>query len=580
MLLLSLIVGSIGGVMALRGSSTLLVVCIGIVTWFIWEWANFCYRARVTIRELQVARTVSDNRGPVTTLWAGQSYGVAVGVTLRRGRIPFVVLTDRSPSGATVATGQARYVGTLAAGESVKWTFRIRCDRIGAVRFEGVRLRLADYQGFFYFETFLREAVELPALPGLTASRSSRRGDKRFNMLPPPGIHRFRRPGTGSELLELRDYRPGDPPKRIAWKISARRDELITREFESEVPLRCTLVLDASSVTRLGPIGETALARFCTIAAGVAQEAIGQRDLVGLAICTDHACTYLPPARTSANLIAIFRELARAAALQPQVTTDNIRQLIIRSHALATDVYPDLMSPSINRFPVLLPWVSPQPSYSVRRRGIRRRYWHALSNVNSVSVRRHFAWRKRLAALITAKYELPPGAVALMLDDDAAIAWQLQHLLAEHRIDFDVPLSEEYLRDSAAIEQQARALTRAVSRGRDNELFVLMGDYVWRTGGLTNLLRSVRVARARHHQVLVVQSGRPVGDVGAVPTGLTAAQLIEIAGQQRSARAWKATRRAFGRLGVPVAPADAGDPVRLIMHRLEQLRLIQGASRR
>src|SRR6516162_3111976 len=118
MLLLSLIVGSIGGVMALRGSSTLLVVCIGIVTWFIWEWANFCYRARVTIRELQVARTVSDNRGPVTTLWAGQSYGVAVGVTLRRGRIPFVVLTDRSPSGATVATGQARYVGTLAAGES------------------------------------------------------------------------------------------------------------------------------------------------------------------------------------------------------------------------------------------------------------------------------------------------------------------------------------------------------------------------------------------------------------------------------------------------------------------------------
>ena len=580
MLVLTLVVGMIGGVMALRGSSTLLLVCVAVALWYTWEWAVFCHHARITGRRLRLQRHVIDDRGPVTTLWAGQSYRVSVRIALERGRLPFVVLSDRWPVGATISEGQPRHVGAVAADTTIAWQYRMRCDRVGVVRFEGVWLRLADLQGLFYFETFLRDPVEYFALPALTALRSSRRGDKRFNMLPPPGVHRFRRPGTGSELLELRDYRPGDPPKRIAWKISARKDELIIREFESEVPLRCTLILDASSVTRRGPPGETALARFCIIAAGVAQTAIGHRDLVGLAICTDDACTYLPPARSSTHLIAILGQLARAAALQPQVATNDTKALLILAHALAQDVYPDLMAPTINQFPLWLPWLAPQPIYVSRPNGgIRRSLWQRLRSINSPSARRRYAWRKRLAALVTAKYALPPGTLALMLDDDSACAWHLQRLLAEHRVPFDVPI-EIAGHDAPAIAQQARALTRAVSRGRDNELFVLMGDYVQRSGGLTELLRSVRVARARHHQVLVVQPGRVADDIGALSDGLAAAQLVALAEQQRSARAWQATRRAFGRLGVPLAPADAGDPVRLILHRLEQLRLIQGAGRR
>jgi uncharacterized protein (DUF58 family) len=580
MLLLTLVVGTIGGVMSLRGSPTLLLVCVAVALWYTWEWAVFCHRTRITVRRLRLQRDVVDDRGPVKTLWAGRSYQVSVRVMLKRGRLPFAILTDRWPAGATITEGQPRYAGAVTANSPVTWQYRVRCDRVGVVRFEGVRIRLADLQGLFYFETFLRDPVEYLALPALTGLHSSRRGDKRFNMLPPPGVHRFRRPGTGSELLELRDYRPGDPPKRIAWKISARKDELITREFESEVPLRCTLIVDASSATRSGPPGNTALSRFCVIATGVAQTAIGNRDLVGLAVCTDDACTYLPPARSSTQLIAILGQLARAAALQPQAATNDIKALVTRAHALAMDVYPDLMSPTINQFPVWLPWFAPQPVYITRPNGgVRRSVWQRLRNFNSANARRRYAWRKRLAALVTAKYALPPGSLALMIDDNSACAWRLQCLLAEHRVPFDVSRTDDLDNDAPVIEQQARTLTRAVSRGRDNELFVLMGDYVQRSGRLTELLRSVRVARAKHHQVLVVQPGRPVDDVDSLADGLTADELVAIAGQQRFAHAWQATRRAFGRLGVPLAPTDAGDPVRLILHRLEQLRLIQGASR-
>src|SRR5205807_7342783 len=114
--------------------------------------------------------------------------------------------------------------------------------------------------------------------PALVDAEGKTATSKRHNLLPPPGINRLLRPGTGSELLDLRDYLPGDPPKTIAWKVSARRDRLITKDFESEVPVRCTLFLDTSNSVRLGPPGKNALARLVEIAATVAQAAAGTRD--------------------------------------------------------------------------------------------------------------------------------------------------------------------------------------------------------------------------------------------------------------------------------------------------------------
>lgn len=42
-------------------------------------------------------------------------------------------------------------------------------------------------------------------------------------------------PGDGNEFSGLRDYRSGDPQRRIAWKASARHDGLLVRESEEQV---------------------------------------------------------------------------------------------------------------------------------------------------------------------------------------------------------------------------------------------------------------------------------------------------------------------------------------------------------
>ena len=66
--------------------------------------------------------------------------------------------------------------------------------------------------------------VDLPTFPILEPSSS-----------PLEQLHERARTGAGQEYVGVRDYRPGDPAKWVHWRSSARRDQLVVREFEHEV---------------------------------------------------------------------------------------------------------------------------------------------------------------------------------------------------------------------------------------------------------------------------------------------------------------------------------------------------------
>jgi uncharacterized protein (DUF58 family) len=640
---------AMGGVLVLQsggfvgGRDALLLLGLVLAVWFAWEWTMFAVQARLAVRNLDLGRELRDDRGPVTTLWAGQTFTVR-GRARLGGRLSLthVHVNDRPPAGASPVEGELQFAGPLAAGSDARWEYRVHCPAPGTLRFEGVRVRLADLQGLFYFTTFLRRPTVLDVLPKLVDAEARQRATKRFNLLPPPGIHRLRRAGSGSELLDLRDYRPGDPPKRIAWKVTARRDKLITRELESEVPIRCTLFLDASDAVRLGPPGENALAGLIAIAATVAQAAAGNRDLVGLAVCDRQTCDYVAPARSSSHTIGLLRRLAKAAKLAPATEAAAVGPLVDRAYAFASQVYVDLLRPSVNRFPAWLPYLAPQPGWTMRRpparevwlQIVRTLAWSLMTagvllalfgddpatmSVASVTFsvglvtavvgyavwlpwglfgrnRRRYAWRKKLAALVSALGQRPPGAMALLLEDDAACASELQRFLADHQVPFDVPLYDHRGRYMFARPEKvgviAKALLRAVGRGHDNELYVVMADLLEMDENLAPLLKAVRVARARHHTVMVVcpwpkglpEPARRRSDADAdlsnvPPAGLPVSELVRRLAHSRAERAWRNLRRAFGRIGVPVLNARAGDPARLILLRMEQLRAVQGASR-
>ncbi len=624
--------------------------------WFAVEWLLFTIRCRRLPRRLRFTRELSDDRGPVETLWAKRTIHVHTVLQLAsRLRVPLVRVSDLIPAGARHTSGAAQYEGVLSSGQQLELKYALQSDAIGRLRFEGLRLQMSDRHGLFYRTLFVRDGSEYRVLPPLADAAGHVPTVKRHNLLPPPGVHRLRRAGSGSELLDLRDYLPGDPPKTIAWKASARRDRLITKEFESEVPLRCTLFVDTSNSVRLGPPGQTSLTQLVEIASTVIQAATAERDLVGLCLFDDRATTYVRPARTSSHVVHLMNLLTDAAGLSPITAAAGIEVLQPLAYSYARQAYPELLRPDVNDAPAWLPWVFPpradtmrKPTWQARLHGwslplglayfvacgtitwlamgMFRQYivtpsnlarsarpvylaYLALLVLTLVMVgailrvpahflpeqRRDFRRRKQLAAMLALRHRLPPGSLATLLEDEESYVLQLQRFLADHRVPYAPPLSESLgptvFASRHKVQVLANALLHAVSRGHDNELFVLLVHLLETPEELDPLLRAARVAAARHHRVVVIcpwpeevkavksEQGAPApADTLAATPGANAPGSPAPSPQERWQQAFQQVRRSFARLGILVVPARGGDPARLILERLDRLRM-QGRTR-
>jgi uncharacterized protein (DUF58 family) len=652
---------------------TLTVVALSLLLWFLWEWLLFTLRVRLAVSALECRRELWDEHGPVDTLWAGRTFQVRARLHLAHWlNLPHVRFADYVPFGVVRTRGSAENAGGVRSGQAVELDYSIFCPTAGRVRFEGVSVQLVDLQGFFYHATFLPGVAHYRVLPALADAAGNRPTVKRHNLLPSPGLHRHLRPGSGSELLDLRDYLPGDPPKTIAWKVSARRDRLITKEFESEVPVRCTLFVDTSHSVRVGPPGQNALARLVDISAAVAQATAGARDLTGLCLFDETRTTsYTRPARGSRHLIQLLHILADAAGLAPATGAAGLAALLPAAHAFVQKVYPYLLRHEINRVPSWLPWLWPVPATAGRptsmwARAIRllsvslalvplvafgvllllagdlvialsllvasvllpvpepmlvgigvslvaigvtcyyalvQRLHQALALSLSPRRRRQARWGKHLAAILSEHYGLAPGGLGILLEDDAALADYLQRFLAEHQLPYPLPLYDRrgrYLFASPGkVDVLAKALLRAVAKGRDNELFVLLIDLLELADRLEPLVRAMKVTLARHHHVLLIcpwppgiatprertrgQGSRVEGQkelkLTADPWPLTPGfaarrEFVRQTTTTRLHQAYRQVRQTFARMGVPVVCAASGDPVRLILDRLDRLRAL------
>jgi uncharacterized protein (DUF58 family) len=115
------------------------------------------------------------------------------------------------------------------------------------------------------------------------------------------GLHRSPRKGFSVEFAEHRPYLPGDELRYVDWKIAARADRWVVKQYEEETNLRATLVLDVSrSMAWTGaPERLTKLAYAERLSAALALLFLRQRDAVGLIRFDERVRTAIPPrART------------------------------------------------------------------------------------------------------------------------------------------------------------------------------------------------------------------------------------------------------------------------------------------
>jgi uncharacterized protein (DUF58 family) len=120
------------------------------------------------------------------------------------------------------------------------------------------------------------------------------------------GLHRSARRGFSVEFADYRPYQPGDDLRYLDWKIAARADRWVIRQFEEETNLRATIVLDVSrsmnwSGAALSPRDPAAASRLTKLAyadqlaAAIALLLLRQRDAVGLIRFDDRIRSSIPP---------------------------------------------------------------------------------------------------------------------------------------------------------------------------------------------------------------------------------------------------------------------------------------------
>jgi uncharacterized protein (DUF58 family) len=171
---------------------------------------------------------------------------------------------------------------TVNRGQQVEVTTAVRPVVAGYHVLHGAALTFGDVLGLFDIEAFFPNPIAVKVFPKMLALRGQAIRAVGGALHEQVGLHSVKRRGLSGELREIREHTHGDPFKFIAWKATARRQQLMVRDLENEIVTTHVLLVDVGSGMRQGPAGRAPLDWACDAAAALGRTAIGNGDRIGL----------------------------------------------------------------------------------------------------------------------------------------------------------------------------------------------------------------------------------------------------------------------------------------------------------
>ena len=149
------------------------------------------------------------------------------------------------------------------------------------------------------------------------------------------GLHRSPRKGFSVEFAEHRPYQPGDDLRYIDWKIAARTERWVVKQFEEETNLRALILLDVSRSMQWKSAGASLTKQVYAeqLAAALALLLLKQRDAVGLIRFDDEVRTVVPPRARPAHfqrLVAAMQEPGTGRESRLDLALQSASQLVRR----------------------------------------------------------------------------------------------------------------------------------------------------------------------------------------------------------------------------------------------------------
>ncbi len=251
---------------------------VGGISW-LWNRVSLdrvTYERSLSSRRLFIGEEVTlsvsiTNRKPIPLGWLRVEDDIPDALELRDAKL---TPTPRPKTQALV------HSTSIAWYERVHWRYTLSSKQRGFYRIGPATLKSGDLFGLFtsdredahqdYILVYPRvvplEELVLPPVRPLGEVRG--------------GLRIFEDP---TRPAGVRDYRPGDPLKRVDWKATARHQSLQVRVFEPTVTHTLVVVLNADTVANIweGYISEY-LERAVTAAASVASYAFDNHYTVGL----------------------------------------------------------------------------------------------------------------------------------------------------------------------------------------------------------------------------------------------------------------------------------------------------------
>ena len=473
----------------LQHHEALALMSLAFLIWVLFEWILFQRLMFASRRALlDCVRRIDDQDDELVTMVTDRIYGVEL-----TGRLPLktagyrLLLSDTVPDTFDVVKGQPFKVIDSSGRREFGLEYEVRTPICGQMVFPGIQLELSDHWGFFRTEQFVPVNQKPTVLPFLIRPQTTVSVLKHNNLQRSIGHHRHKSAGVSSELLGIRDYRVGDPPRTIAWKPTARLGKLMTCEFENEVPVRATILVDLAPYQFQGRPGPAPADRAITATASIAKLLLADRDPVAAILLRGNSAMRVGHGSGERQLTKILQYLLAASNPNPSLDHFGIQSLVRIVFENCSRRFPHLFDEQFNIAPV---------------------------RMRLLGGGRSDAERRLLAVVLEHLLDLEPGmSTRLQFDNQAMAEACMQYadrfVLVSNAtsISFDKPWIDPGRWRTAShggTKMLCSNLVDACARARDNELFVLVAPEPIDQESLELIESSVKTVVAAKHRVIFI----------------------------------------------------------------------------
>ncbi len=239
---------------------------------------------------------------------AGEPLGITVTVENLGASLSNVCLADGCPPGMQIE-GRAQQRLALPANARTELSYAVTAPR-GIYSLEAVAARASDPFGLFELRRSLPVFSELRVRPRPLKMRSVAFQPRATLHAPGPTVARLA--GSGTDFWGIREYRPGDPLRRLNWRLVGRHPRrLFTNQYQSEEIADFGLIVDARSLIGSREVEGALFESSIRAAAALAEVLLGKGNRVALLVFGENtSCLF--PAYGKRQLNFVMHELCRA----------------------------------------------------------------------------------------------------------------------------------------------------------------------------------------------------------------------------------------------------------------------------